>query len=397
VPWRVLFVIPSLAQGGAERQILELMRRLDRAELQPILCTFHQDPHYARFLPAGVECHDLGLGAGRGRIAAFRRLVALLRELQPDLVQSFMDQANLWVRLAAPLAGTPAVITSVRGPWMRWRYLLLEALLATRVGRAVVVNSRSTEAEMLSWARVPRERLFVIHNFVDFEHFRPPTAEERLAARARFGFAPDDLVLLLSGRLSPQKHQLGLALALARLRARGALPLRVRVVLAGRPRDAWYARLVPPALRAAGVAGLVQNIGVVPAADGPALYAATDVLLLPSLWEGLPNVALEAQACGVPAVVSDKANVDGIVEDGNTGLVAPLELGMEAYADALGRMIALPPAERQEMGRRGRVRVTALFPPGRALQDWLSLYRAVLGGQPLPAPVQGRLSAALPG
>jgi glycosyltransferase involved in cell wall biosynthesis len=137
-----------------------------------------------------------------------------------------MDQANLWVRLAALLAGRPPVVTSVRGPWMRWRYLLVEGLLGRHVNRGLIVNSLSTAREMIEWAGVPPERLRLVHNFIDFDVFRPPSDHERRAARARLGVTTDDVVLLFAGRLSLQKHPLGLALALRRLQKLGSLRAR---------------------------------------------------------------------------------------------------------------------------------------------------------------------------
>lgn len=384
MPARMLLVIPALAQGGAERQILELGRRLT-GSFDVTLCTLFQDNHYAGGIDPKIRHVDLGLRQVGAR-TAFGKLKALIHDERPDVVQSFMDQANLWVRLAAVSSGRPypRIVTSVRGPWMRLQYLALEGILSRLVGRAVIVNSRSTAEEMISWARVPPSRLRIVHNFVDFDAFQPAPPEARAAARARFGLGGDDLVLLLSGRLSPQKNHLGLTVALRRLRKQGRLPGNLKILFAGRARDAWYARLVGPALRWARVDSFVRTIGSIAPPDIPALYAASDVLLLPSLWEGLPNVALEAQACGLPAVVSDKANAETIVEDGVTGFVAPLGLRMRAYADALGRMLALSPEERAAMGERGRQRVRRLFDPPRVLEDFLAIYRAVLDDRDLP-------------
>jgi glycosyltransferase involved in cell wall biosynthesis len=374
---RVLLVIPSLSQGGAERQILQLMRRLDPTRFEIDLCTLYDDQFYAQLALDGQPRYRLS-HPGSLTPGALRRLADVMREARPDIVHTFMDQGNLWVRLAAPLARMPIVITSTRGPWMRPGYLAIEWALARYVGRAVVVNARSTYDEMVGLARVPRERVHLIHNFVDFDEFRPGTQEERRKARTRFGLAPDEVTLLLPGRVVLQKHHVGLAIALGRLRRRGALPTGTRLLFAGRERDPWYAKLAWPALRAAGVEPMVRKLGVVPAHEMRDLYLASDVLILPSLWEGLPNALLEAHACGRPAVVTDRADTDGIVLDGASGFVAPLEWGMGAYADALGRMLALTDAERLDMGRRGAEHVRRAFAPESVLGDYLRLYDALL-------------------
>ena len=381
-PRRLLLVVPSMSQGGAERQILELAKRLVD-DFDVTLCTLYEDNHYDTSSVAALRRIDLGLKK-RGPLRAFRALVALLREWRPDLVQSFMDQANFWVRLAALLAGRPPVVTSVRGPWMRWRYLLVEGWLDRNVNRGLIVNSIATAQEMIEWAGVPPERLRIVHNFLDFDLFRLPSEYERQTARTQLGIAPDDVVLLFAGRLSLQKHPLGLAIALRRLQKLGSLPSQVKILMAGRARDRWYAQLVPSALRWAGVETQVRALGIVSPAEMPALYAASDVLLLPSLWEGMPNVVLEAHACGLPAVVTDKANTDGIVLDGETGLVAPLEWRMRSYSDALAKILACGFTERREMGRKGYERVRRLFDPARVRADFVAIYWAVLENRALP-------------
>ena len=81
------------------------------------------------------------------------------------------------------------------------------------------------------------------------------------------------------------------------------------------------------------------------------LYQAADVAVLPSLWEGLPNAVLEALACGLPAVVSHAANIDGIVTDG-AGFEVPT-FAHGPLADALARITALSDDQRRAMGTAG--------------------------------------------
>jgi glycosyltransferase involved in cell wall biosynthesis len=98
----------------------------------------------------------------------------------------------------------------------------------------------------------------------------------------------------------------------------------------------------------------------------------------------MPNVVLEANACGLPAVVTDRANADGIVLDGETGFVAPLEWRMRSYSDALAKILACDVVQRREMGRKGYERVRRLFDPARARADFVAIYWAVLEDRPLP-------------
>lgn len=110
---KVLLFIPHLEQGGAERQILELMRRLP-PRYAPSLCTYRRDGslHYRDYLAPGEPRHDLGVDRMGPRGLA--RLIQVLRTERPAILHSYRDKANLWARLAALAVPVPVVLTSVR-------------------------------------------------------------------------------------------------------------------------------------------------------------------------------------------------------------------------------------------------------------------------------------------
>jgi len=374
VPHKVLLFIPHLQQGGAERQILELMTRLP-ARYAPTLCLYNAgagDHHYRDYLPPGEPRHVLGVDEMGPRGLA--RLVELLRAEWPAILHSYRDKANFWARLAAMAAPVPIVLTSVRNRYQGPFYGTAERVLQRKSAR-VLVNSVGIRDELVSWSGVPETKVQVINNFIDLEKFQPPTDAQRAAARARFELAPTDVGLVLPGRLAVQKHQLGLGLALAMLKRRGGLPPNVKLLLAGRKRDLTYSRLVPAWFKTIGIAEHVTYLD--PVSDVDALYHAADALVMPSLYEGLSNAVLEAHACALPAVVSHAANRDDIVVDGSTGFEVPT-LDHTALADALGKMIALPDAERRAMGRRGRTHVAARFNPERIQSETVALYDTLI-------------------
>jgi glycosyltransferase involved in cell wall biosynthesis len=373
---KVLLFIPHLEQGGAERQILELMRRLP-PRYAPSLCVYRRAGtiHYRDYLPTGEAHHDLGVDRMGPRGLA--RLIRLLRAERPAILHSYRDTANLWARLAALVAPVPVVLTSVRNRYQGPFYGAAERVLQG-TGDRVLTNSRGIQDELITWSRVAPHRVQVIHNFVDVDRFRPPTPDERAAARARLAVAPDDVVLLVPGRIAIQKHQLGLAAALAGLRAMGELPPSVRVILAGRPCDRTYGAIVALALRGLGLRDHV--IELPPVRDMTALYHAGDAVVLPSLFEGMPNAVLEGHACGLPAVVSAAANRDGIVADGVTGYEVPT-LDPRALAGAIARLHAIGPAGRAAMGALGRARIATRFHPDRILAETVALYDELIAAK----------------
>jgi glycosyltransferase involved in cell wall biosynthesis len=367
----VLLFIPNLQQGGAERQILELMTKLP-PRFEPTLCLYEDVVHYRDYLPPGEPRNVLGVRRMGPR--GLGRLVEVLKRERPHIVHSYRDKANFWARLAARRAGVPIVITAVRARAMHPFHLATEWHLSKQSDR-VLANSEGVRRELIGLARVRPEKIQILHNFIDFEKFRPPSDEERRAARERWGLAPDEVALLLPGRIGIQKHQIGLAVALSRLRRRGELPPKVKVLLAGRDRDRLYVAVLPRVLSLLRVADQVTFLGPVQAMTS--LYHAADALVLPSLYEGLPNVVLEAHASGLPAVVSHAANIDGLVLDGESGFEVPT-FGHRRLADAIARMLALAPAERRAMGARGRAHIAKTFAPERVLEEMVSLYDGLL-------------------
>jgi glycosyltransferase involved in cell wall biosynthesis len=382
-----MLFIPNLQQGGAERQILELMTRLP-ARFETTLCVYEDVVHYREYLPPGEPRHVLGTPRmGRQGLA---RLVQVLEQERPDILHSYRDKANFWARLAARRARVPVVVTAVRNRAMSPFHLATEWHLSKESDR-VIANSEGVRRELVSLARVSPDKIQILHNFIDVEKFRPPDADQRRAARDRWGLADGQVALLLPGRIGIQKHQIGLALALARLRRAGRLPAHVRVLLAGRKRDRLYSALLPRLLSLLGVSSSVSFLG--PVSDMVSLYHAADALVLPSLYEGLPNAVLEAHACGLPAVVSHAANVDGLVLDGESGFAVPA-LDHGALAAAMGRMLALDPEQRQAMGARGRAHVVAKFGIARILDETVRLYDGLLAAKGLAGPVAAVASLA---
>jgi glycosyltransferase involved in cell wall biosynthesis len=369
-PRKVLFVIPGLRQGGAERQLLELMRRLP-ARFESSLCVFDgEGVHYGSELPAGQPRHVLGLR--RMTPAGLRRLARVIEDERPDILHSYRDRSNLWTRVALAAHGVrvPVVITSVRNRNLDPLNVLSEDLLLDGTDR-IVTNSAGIRRELVERVRIPGDRIDVIPNFIDLGKFHPAGDEAHAAARTRWSLAQGELALLLPGRLSIQKHQLGLLVALWQLKRERRLPPEVRVLLAGRARDVIYSRAARALVRLFGLEAQVRFLGAV--TDMVSLYHAADAVLLPSLWEGMPNAVIEAHACGLPVLASRAANEDDLVADGETGLEVPTA-DADALAAAIARLCALTPEQRREMGARGRERVTRMLDPEVILARIVDLY-----------------------
>ena len=367
-PVRLLFVIKNLQQGGTETQLLRLVSKLDPARFTFHLCTVADEVHFSD-LPPGEPRYRLGAGSSPSR--AIAGLARVIDELEPDLIHSFRDQVNLYVRLALRRTRhQPAWLASVRGRPIYPHHLAMYRTLSRRTF-AVTVNSAGLAQILVRQGRVPPKKIAVVPNFIDGDRFRPATEEERARARERLELDPQALVALHPARLSYVKNQLGIVLALGLLRRSGRLREELVVLFAGRPRDRVPARLLPEWARFLGVERHVRILGAQP--EIVPLYQAADLVLLPSFVEGMPNASLEGQLSGLPNLVTREANRDEIVRDGVSGRVVSA-LSPWSLADALSELLSRSPEERRRMGLAGREWVMERFDPGAVRERLEALY-----------------------
>jgi len=370
---RVLYFVASFEQGGAERQVAELVRGLprDRFEAHLAVCNARDDLGYDLPIASRV---DLGAPAGPDA-RAFVRLVERVRALRPDIVHAWHDPQNAFARVAVRVARSGAAIGSLRCTHLPRRTIRRERLTHA-LGGALVVNSAAIRDELVRRAGIARGCIDVVENGVDGARFRPLDAAARRAARERFGMRGPTLVL--PARVARQKNQLAVVRAVAALRARGAWPKDASVRFVGRvERHARYVVLVDAAIRLLGVGDVVQRVP--PVRDVEALLAAADATLLPSRFEGLPNVVLESLACATPAIVSREANADALVDDGATGLVLA-DANASGVEAAMARFFATTERERAAMGARGRGATLARFDVHRMVRATCAIYERVARG-----------------
>jgi glycosyltransferase involved in cell wall biosynthesis len=354
---KVFYFIPNLQQGGSEGQILELINRLPE-RFHPVLCVYHADEIFfdAR-CPPGQPAHALGVR--RMNLRALDKLTEILKQEKPDILHSYRDKSNFWARMAGRRAGVPIMITACRNRMMELRYLLTEWWLSRR-SRLILTNSIGVKRELTRLARVPADKIRVIYNILDVNSFRPPTDAERAEARARWDIAPGQRAMVLPGRVGFQKHQVGLLWAMRSLARRGQLPDDAVLLLAGRERDPGFAALAHRVASDRRIARQVRFLGAVK--DVRSVYWASDLLVMPSLYEGLANAAIEACASGLPAVLSHACNLDGIVRPGETGW--EVTTGWPGpLARALREALTVTPEHLRDMGRLSREHVVARFAP----------------------------------
>ncbi len=367
----MLYFLSSLEQGGAERQAAELVRGLDRAKYEAHLAICNPTDQLGYALPFASRTNlEAPMGPEPRTLHRLKRLIA---DLRPDIVHSYLGHPNIYARIAVHETGIGKAIGSVRCTQLPAAYVPAER--GTNLwSDALIVNSAAIRNELETRARIARGRIDVIENGVDTARFRPLSDEERDEARTRFAMTP--LTVVVPGRISAQKNQIAVVRALWRLKRKRALPADVRVLFAGREEaHTRYGTFLRAAIALTGAGGVTRFLGVV--RDVERLLGAADAVLLPSRFEGLPNVVLESLACGTPALVSPSANADHLVEDGVSGLCLEDD-GPRAIETALERFFAASPEKRRAWGEAGRRSVVARFTLERMVDRTSAVYQRVL-------------------
>jgi glycosyltransferase involved in cell wall biosynthesis len=343
----VLLVIAGLPAGGAERQMALLAHHLDRATFEPGLLIFgrRERIHYAQLVDDVPWFRSLELSHAVPRPLLPARLFGGLRravaEFRPDILHSSLNKANQALRATAMLSGWRSpIVTSVRNDFRhgysrseKWA----ERLLVHR-SRRVIANSEAVRRQLIEDLSLSPERVVTVNNGIDPRFFGDTAAPPP-------EWWPSGRVALMVGRFSAQKDHLGLMRLLAGFEASGRLADWHFVLVGEGPLEA--------AIRAAAPPGRVTIRP--PMDDLRPLYRAASVLLLPSRWEGMPNVALEAQASGCPVALTPAANAASVVDAGSGWILE------EPVARSLDCVLATPAAEFRRMGSEARHGVVRRF------------------------------------
>lgn len=334
-----MVVISALGYGGAETQAVELANSIDPALLDLQLCSLSTYVPQAGRLQHPERLHILRKH-WRFDATVVPRLARLLRAERIDVVHGYLFDAEIACALAGRLAGVRAVVGSERNAsYEISRIQRLAYRLARGCFDCIVANSQAGADFNRRALGFPAEHYRIVRNGVDTTRFRPV---DGAATRAALGLAADTPVIGMFASLKPQKnHLLLLRAARAVLEAVPAARfLFVGDILpGGKHGSAQYARDVQAAVDLLGLRSACQFLGN--RTDLPQLYSACDLTVLPSLFEGTPNAVLESLACGCPVIVTDVADNERIVPDGQVGRVVPSG-DAAALSSAIVEMLTVP-------------------------------------------------------
>jgi glycosyltransferase involved in cell wall biosynthesis len=374
---KVLFLINGLGTGGAERSLAEMLPALVDAGIRPVVACLYRRAEgvEAEVVAAGF---DVRFVEGRRLLSRIGPLRRLIREERPALVHSTIFDANVVGRLAAAGSGVPVLSSLVnvtygperlRDPNIRASRLAAVRLIDGWTARHLTAHfhaiTHAVKRSAVAALRLDPDRISVIERGRDPARLGRPGSTRRREARRRLGLEDDHEVVLSVGRQEYQKGQRYLLEAVGRL-----APQRPRLVALVAGRQGQASAELDRLRDRPGLRERVRFLGH--RRDVPDILAAADVFALPSLFEGLGGVLIEAMALEVPIVASDLPAVREVVEGRAAMLASPAAPG--DLASAIARLLD-DRAVARDVGRAGREIFERRFTLERSAVRMIELYR----------------------
>ncbi|WP_144822366.1 glycosyltransferase [Marinobacter piscensis] len=369
---KVLHVITGLNQGGAERQLANLVTRMPDESV--VFSLLKPGVMADELKEAGVHLYHGGVtrSFSPAWLAALR--IAIKTE-RPDIVVGWMYHGNVAASLSALLGHKGPILWNVRHSVHDIAREKTTTRLAIKAGKLlaktparVIYNSEvaATQHELLGY---PRSKRVVLPNGFDLARFRVDD-ETRCHWRSKLGLSSDALLLGVVGRSHPMKNHIGWLEAFYEV-VREKPSAHCVMIGSGVAENNGS---VASAVRELGLSSNVTLLR--PTATPETLYPAFDLLVMPSLWgEGFPNVVGEAMACGVPALVTNVGDAALVV--GNTGFVVD---GDSPGALAKRTVLALDLGQSglKELGGRAHERMHECFSLNSVVQRYRDIFESTI-------------------
>jgi glycosyltransferase involved in cell wall biosynthesis len=349
---RVLFAIGEMSGGGSQRQLIGILRRLDRALFEPQLYLVSPGGELLADVPADVPIHVFRNGQpprrwfypGQAHQARVADLAELLWQQRIDVVYDRTYHMTLITAGAVKRRPTPRLSVIVTDPARDFetnveQFRFLKRLLlrgAYHTADHVVAVSEGVRQAAIQRYGLSPNKTSTIYNFFEIERIdrlmaEPlPLAEQRLSNRFE---------IVAAGRLHPQKGFCYLLEAIRELIQRGRRQIYLRILGTGPLEPELNANIARQ--------GLKPNVALTGFRQNPLPYfRQADLFCLSSLYEGMPNALVEAMLCRVPVIATDcPSGPREVLADGHLGRLIP-PADSHALAEAIDEAIASPERSR---------------------------------------------------
>jgi glycosyltransferase involved in cell wall biosynthesis len=348
---RVLHVIDSLHLGGAQEVVLNLAT-CGSPRFRHEVATMHgHGIYWHRLREAGIKVHSLSVH--KYLPAYLATLPALLFAKRPDILHCHLIPSNILAKPLGALMGVPLILNHdhTNDPQrIDNKFLLALDKSTNRFARHIIAVAGACRDFLIQHESIPPEKVTLVPNAIDLRRFSPGQITRR-DARSKLGLSPEAPVIAGVGRLNSQKN-FSLFLDVA-----AALTPRfpnLRFLLAGEgPEEA----MLREKAHHLGLTDRIVFAGYI--ADTRQVYAAADILLMPSRFEGLPMTLLEAMAMNLPVVASKLDGIAEVIEEGREGYLVD-SADVSGFVERCAVLLENP-AKSSELAANARTKIEAHF------------------------------------
>jgi len=372
---KILYVIGSMDIGGTEMHMFNLITHLHGSQYKcHVFSLIGKGPLSKRYKEMGVPLYSGGLNKEDVRKAPWKLLHAqnkLLRvtaEISPLIIHGYLPLITFMSSLCGRIKKIPLVITSKRGlPTHQKRYPALKFfdMASDHLSHLITVNCKAVLEETVKKEKVPRRKLVLIYNGVDYGKFQD-VRPKRSVVRRRLGIQDSEKVVIAIGNLIPYKGHKDLIRAANIIKKEEVEGVRFLIV----GEDRGMREQLENMAEKLGVRDSIFFLGL--REDIPELLAASDISVLPSYEEGFSNVILESMAAGLPVVATKVGGNPEAVVDGHTGWIAPpgdhVSLGQKLLD------LIKDENKARAWGEKGREIVKSRFSMEKMVEAYLRLY-----------------------
>ncbi|OGS22834.1 MAG: hypothetical protein A2252_06150 [Elusimicrobia bacterium RIFOXYA2_FULL_39_19] len=316
----ILYIITDLNIGGTEKMLFETIAGLDKEECKPVVVALKEAGFYAdKLKSAGITVYAFDIYKYGFLLLPFAVISAILtirkiaRENTVSIIHTYLFQANIIARLAFMTGKRPKLIASIRVMEEQKKWQLFFDKLTSKICDLLIVNSEALKKFLINSSTYPEKLIRVVYNGIEPIAVTITTTNE-------YKTNPDTFVLSSVGRLHKQKGFEYLLEAVAQISASDPA-IDFKLVIAG---NGPLMKSLQNKASALNIKNKVVFTGWL--TDVPQLLSKTDIFILPSLWEGTPNVILEAMIARKPVVATRVGGIPEIIKDNQSGLlVAPTD------------------------------------------------------------------------
>ena len=374
---KIVAIITGLANGGTETMLLKLLEKIDKSKFEFIIVSLTSKGYIGeRIEKLGYKVYPISMGKFPSPWK-FWKLVNLLQELQPNLVHTRLNHANLVGGIAARIANIEKVCWGVHQSnisfWHNKLFTILTikvcALMSKRIPCSILTNSENARKVHIDIG-FSNSNFYVIPNGFDLTRFKP-NYRSKLSMLKEIHLPKNTILIGLIGRYDSQKNHQGFFDAAAEVSKKFD---NVHFLLAGDRIDAHNVSL-RKIIKNKSLEKKVHLLGF--RRDIPKIMASLDVFVSSSVGEAFPNVLGEAMSSGTPCVATDVGDCAEII--GETGHVVNTE-DMKTLSLRIVELLNLSFKQRKRLGYAARKRILEKFELNKIVSKYEDFYLKLVQG-----------------